>query len=523
MSGVAGDGLCIAPCPRLLCHRGCMNEPNHDSLAHRPNPISRFRAKTLRLRIHPLEIALLVIISLHLIFIAWALGGMRLWTQQISFGLALTGFVIALLPRSYTEEHSGSTPFQLYSWPKLLRFPLFWLGLAFLGLITVQAFNPAWVYTLLPDKKGWWFMANAPHISWLPAGVSVPFNHGAGPARALLIYSSVWLTVCSAWIGFTRRRTLQFAFVVVAFNGLAVASLGLAQRFFPSTEMFWSFSPPSGAVFFASFIYKNHAAGYLNLTLAVACGLAGWFYFRGLRRLEKSSPTGVFIFLATAIAVSLLTSYARGSTIVMLIFLSLTIGLFIYRQIKAPAEDRRPIVMAVLVIFFGVFLKTGVDALNTGQAWTRLTAAFNDTDSSLRLRQVATEASVDMLQHHWLLGVGAGGFRYIFPIFLQKYPEISSVGFWEFAHNDWVQFPIEFGVPGILLILSMAGYLGLFMLKNRAWENPLCVSVLLGIGLTVGHARWEFLFYCPAILLTACVLLALTARWAEFEENNRQG
>jgi O-antigen ligase len=499
-----------------------MNEPSHDSLAHRPDPISRFRTKTLRRRIHPLELTLLVVISLHLVFIAWALGGMRLWGQQISFGLAVTGFVIALLPRNYTEEHSGSTPFRLYSWPKLVRFPLFWLGLTFLSLITVQAFNVAWIYTLVPDKKGWWFMANAPHIAWLPAGVSVPFNHGAGPERALLIYAAVWLTVCSAWIGFTRRRTLQYAFVVVAFNGFALAGLGLAQRFLASTEMFWSWTPPNNA-FFASFIYKNHAAGYLNLTLAVACGLAGWFYLRGLRRLEKSSPSGLFVFLATAIAVGVLISYARGSTIAMLAFLSLSIGLFIHRQVTAPAEDRRPVVLVVLIIFFGVFLKTGLDALNTGQAWTRLTSAFSDADGSFKAREIATDASLDMLREHWLLGVGAGGFRYLYPNYVQKYPEISSAGFWEFAHNDWVQFPIEFGVPGILLILGMAGYLGFFSLKNRAWENPLCVSILLGLSLTLGHARWEFLFYCPAILLTACVLLALTARWAEFEENNRQG
>ncbi|MBC7366773.1 MAG: O-antigen ligase family protein [Undibacterium sp.] len=500
-----------------------MNEPVHDPSARRHNPIDRFRAKSHRLQIHPSEIVLLVVVSLHLVFIAWAFGGMRLWAQQISFGLAAIGFVIALLPRNYTEEHSGLTPFRLYIWPKLIRFPLFWLGLAFLSLIVIQIYNPAWIYTLTPDKKGW-FMADAAHIAWLPAGVSVPFNHGAGPVRALLIYAAVWLTVCSAWIGFTRRRTLQFAFVVVAFNGFALAGLGLAQRFFPSPEMFWSWTPPANNSFFASFIYKNHAAGYLNLTLAVACGLAGWFYLRGLRRLEKSNPAGLFVFIATTIAVSVLISYARGSTIAMLTFLSLLIGIFLYQQIKAPAEDRRPVVLGVLIIFFGVFLKTGLDALNSGQAWTRLSSAFSDSDGSFKARQIATEASVDMLRDHWHSGVGAGGYRYLFPNYQQHYPEIFTVGggrvFWEFAHNDWVQFPIEFGVPGILLIVAMAGYLGGFMLKNRAWENPLCASLLLGLGLTLAHARWEFLFYCPAILLTACVVFALAARWAEFEENN---
>lgn len=81
-------------------------------------PLEHFRAKTKRLKIHPLEILLLWVVAVHLVFLPWALGGMRLWGQLISLSLAGTSFAIALIPRHYTEEHTGANSFRLFTWPR---------------------------------------------------------------------------------------------------------------------------------------------------------------------------------------------------------------------------------------------------------------------------------------------------------------------------------------------------------------------------------------------------------------------
>ena len=70
--------------------------------------MDHFRAKTKRLKIHPLEHAVLWIVSAHLVFLPWAIGAMALWGQFVSLGFAVVGFAFALLPRSYSEEHTGS-------------------------------------------------------------------------------------------------------------------------------------------------------------------------------------------------------------------------------------------------------------------------------------------------------------------------------------------------------------------------------------------------------------------------------
>src|SRR6185295_8690372 len=135
--------------------------------------------------------------------------------------------------------------------------------------------------------------------------------------------------------------------------------------------------------FFSSFVYKNHAGAYLVLTLAVACGLAAWYYLRGLRRMEKSNPAGVFAFFTTCIAVSVLVSYARGATLIMLIYLCLSVAAFLLHQFLVPSENRKPIIAVVLILLFGFFLKTGLEALQSHIAWDRLAAGMTEKDASL--------------------------------------------------------------------------------------------------------------------------------------------
>src|SRR4051812_11591005 len=82
-------------------------------------PLDKFRAKTIRVKVHPVELACLWVVCAHLVFLPWALGGMHPWAHFTSLALAVLGFGIALLPRNYTEEYTGSGRFRLLTWPKL--------------------------------------------------------------------------------------------------------------------------------------------------------------------------------------------------------------------------------------------------------------------------------------------------------------------------------------------------------------------------------------------------------------------
>ncbi len=485
--------------------------------SERQKPLEHFRARSRRHALHPGERWLLGIIGVHLVFLPWALGAMRPWAQGISLGLAVAGFVVALIPRNYTEAHTGGPAFRLLLFPKLLRFPIFWLGLGLLGLVGIQASNPAWAY--VTGNGGWW-MQGIEHRGWLPAGVDVPFERW-GPVRMLMIYGSAWLTVCSIWVGFTRRRTVQLLFIGLAANGLLLAILGVAQQLVPNGKIYWLVTSQN-ASFFSSFVYKNHAGAYLDLMLALSCGIAAWYYVRGLRRLDKSTPSGVFVFFATCIAVGILTSYARGATLVMLVFLFVCLVAFAAHQFLARNETSSRVVAVALVLIFGFFLKTGLEAVRSHEAWDRLRRGVMRQDLSLEYRERATRAALEMLGENWQRGVGAGSFRFLFPIYQHRHPELVANNgarmFWEHAHNDVVQFPIELGAAGMGLILLSGAYWIVRLTRSSFWENPLTAAVVFGALLLVAYSWWDFPFQNPAILITWCALWPAVARWAEFEE-----
>jgi hypothetical protein len=496
---------------------GKLSEPRTSELTEFQKPLDAFRSTTRRSKIHPLEVAALWVVCAHLVFLPWALGGMRVWAQVPSFALGAVSLLLALLPRNYTDEHTGANSFRLIMWPKLVKFPIFWTGIALLGYIILQALNPAWMYET--GAKGWW-MRKIEAKSWLPTGVVAPFEKW-NQWRMFIIYASSWMTVCTIWIAFTRRRTVQLFLVTLAVNGLLVAMLGVAQRITKAGKIYWFFESPNPA-FFSSFIYKNHGAAYLDIILAITCGLASWFYVRGLRRLEKSNPSGVLAFFATCIGVAVLISYARGATLVMLGFLLACIGAFVVHQFMVPKVSRRPVAAIMLVFVFGSFLKTGLEALRSGEAWDRLKQGISRNDTSLAARERVTAAALEMLREQGNKGIGAGSFRFLFPIYQHRHPmlvaDADGPWFWEHAHNDIVQFPIELGALGCGMLVFGAGYWVVALARAYFWENPLSATLVFGASLLVVYAWWDFPFQCPAILITWSALWPAATMWARFEE-----
>jgi O-antigen ligase len=170
---------------------------------------------------------------------------------------------------------------------------------------------------------------------------------------------------------------------------------------------------------------------------------------------------------------------------------------------------------------FIVFVAVVFRYLDFSEIWGRwdMIATQGSREVSVHSRVLVRDAAIDMLKTQGLRGVGAGGFRYLFPEYVQNYPEIYEGGtlYWEHAHCDWLEFPIELGLAGDLLILGGAGWWIAFFVRRRAFWNALAVPLLLGCLQTVIHAGFDFPFQCPAILVTWCMIVAIAGRWIELE------
>jgi len=472
------------------------------------------------LPLHPAEKKLLFVVGANLCFLPWALGTMHPWSQISSFSLSTLGLAVALHPRDYVGSSAdGNESYRLVLWPKLVRFPIFWMGLALLLLVLVQAANSSWRY--VQTSKAWWLVRTG-DVWWMPGSVKVPsfrFNIW----WQFVIYSAVWMLVCSIWVGLTRRRSLRVLLGVIVANGLALGILLAFQRVTDNHYIPWPLTALTRNRLMASFISANHAGAYFTLTVFCAIALATWFFDDGKRSLAKSTPSGVFGFAALVLGGAVFFTLSRGASLTLVVVSAVFAGwIALRRNVRPNAIGVSPVVITIILVgfIFSAYVATrNLEISDIYNRWESI-AVHGTAESSVRTRAMARAAATTMLHDHWLRGVGAGCFRYLFPEYVKLYPEIyeGSNLFWEHAHCDWLEIPIELGLIGDLILVLGLGWWVRYFIRHRVLWHPLAMPALIGCLPTLIHACFDFPFQCPAILATWCVMITMAGKWVEIDD-----
>ncbi len=470
-----------------------------------------------RAPLHPLERWFLGIVLPELVFLPWAFGTMHVWSQCLALGFGVLALGVALWPRFYSVDLTEGPEFHLRSWPRLIRFPLFWLGLALLAYIGLQASNPSWVWERSATQ---WWLRRVDDTPWLPTSVDTPFER-FDIWRQFIIYTATWLTASGLWIGITRRKSLHILLGTLVANGCVLGLVGFVHKASGASKVLWLREFPE-AISFASFVYRNHAGAYFGLLSFVALGLAVWHFFEGRKRMARSTPTAVWLIAALLLVFAVVFSLSRGAIISVTVFgLAALIAVVILRFTSAT-RSTVPTIVPVLVAL-GVIGTVGwmIRQIDFSEVYYRFEALskLQANDPSVISRQLARQAAVEMLGEHWQRGVGAGGFSYLFPEYIKGKPLIYEGGrvFWEHAHNDWLEVPIELGLTGVLLLAAGAAWVGSTWWRMRGWRHPVGLMIALGAGQVLAHAVMDFPFQNPAILVTWWALLIIGLRWLELD------
>jgi hypothetical protein len=464
------------------------------------------------------EIWLLVLVGGNLVVTPWAFGGMVVWSQVLSLVLGVMALIVALR----TVDTAG----QNQSRRRLLRFPLFWLGLIYFAFVVTQILNPAWRYRVVGES---WQLVGTPYTHWLPHGIGGTPYTMMNAWRVLMIHGAVWLTLCALWVGITRRKSARLLLALIAGNGAVVAMVFLLQRLTGTNHILWLWKPPAD-YFVAAFVYKNHAGVFLDLILAGCLGLAAWHSAHAQREMKKSHPGILFLFLALLVFVALLFTYARAATLcgiaIVIAAAFIAGGGLILRPVRAMPGS----VLAVLVLLAVGFLGVCAISLNPENVWERFSRLLKEDEAlSITARQIARHATVEMAQDSLWVGHGAGGFRFLFPRYQQRYPQIYEMGrgptgphfFWEHAHNDYAEGLAEYGLFGVVLGLTTVTCLFVALGRARIYHHPGLLAVLAGPAAVLVNAAVDFPFQNPAVLLTATGTVVLVTRWAQLEPKSR--
>lgn len=478
------------------------------------------RRRTISQREHWLAVTLALAVCIP----PWLLGGMRWWQQLIFLGLALVPFVLSLIP----DATCGSKE----RFIRLIKFPIFWLGLIFLAYIAIGALNHSWEYTLTDFGKKWRMerVHSTKYIHWLPNGVEAPFVN-MNPWRVVILYLTGLLLVCAAWVGLTRKRSVFLILGIIAANAFLLALLGILQKLGSTELIYWTYEPANPR-FFSTFHYRNHCGAYLYLGLAASLSAAFYHWRRMRDEALTSSPAPMFLFCALVIMGALLFASSRGGILFGGFVCGVALLTFIFTAFTHGKQGLVTIgVLSIVIAACGYFawpvmqralpeIKERLEATEEGLTQMKGSTQFE------RQRQQMTKVTLEMWRERTWLGWGAGSYRFMFPKFQVKYPELYYFN-WNpdkmksrpnyklrhqsinYPHNDWVQSLAEYGIVGSAILVMILGYWFVQPLRYLLALSAEVLVLYAGAVAIVVHSFVDFLTWNPPVLFLFVTLLAL--------------
>lgn len=216
--------------------------------------------------------------------------------------------------------------------------------------------------------------------------------------------------------------------------GFIMAVFGPLQLFTSGGKIFWLYSVPYANVAIGPFQATNEYAAFIELLLPVALtsvfsDRAEWRVFHGL----AAAVMYASVFVATSRSGFVLT------TAEVLLVPLLAAG-------RAGLARRRMLAYGALFLVMLVVL-----AFAAGP--DRLLAKLQHRDPWAGRLQYA-EASLRMIPDRPLMGFGMGNWPTAYP----AYAVFDDGLFVAAAHNDWLQWTVEGGVPFLLLMLTVAAW-----------------------------------------------------------------
>lgn len=269
-------------------------------------------------------------------------------------------------------------------------------------------------------------------------------------------------------------RALALSGCITAAAALGLTVLGFQPLFAPKLP----------------FVNRNHLAGLLNLTAFVSLGFA--LRERGERRLGwvaafALSTLGIF------------ASLSRGGAAAY--FFGLAV--FVVRYFtggRRRAAGRAPVLAGILALVVGLagFLALGPLSQRVASA-----AAAGSEEFKTRLWPAAVEICHDFP----LTGIGRGAFATVFPSFR------TDPATFTYSHleNEWLQLPIELGIPVAALLLAVLWWVWLRAAIRADLTSPE-VGVLAGVAAIGAAVIVDFSTELLGVAVPLSVSLGLLAR-----------
>jgi len=411
------------------------------------------------------------------------LGANRIWASSSIEVLVFSVFLIHLL--AVLRSGCRLLP-PRFSWPVMVPLVVvaLWLLLQLIpGLGTVFS-RPTETLSLDPSLT---------HIMFLKT-------------LAFMFFS--WLVFCYVS---DSRRLYHFAIAVVItglFQGVYAAWLNLNPDM--SSPIF---DVPYSDRAEGTFMYQNQLANFLALSLSIGIGVlisqlslngSGeqlWRKARGIAQMILSPKMVIRLSLIIMIIALILTRSRMGNSAFFMALASVSIFAFFF-------YNRKPKHLRLLIVSFFI-----LDLILIGAIFgvEKVKQRLVETSLASETRDEVIRDSLPIIAQHPIFGTGGGSYYSTFP----SYHPVPYSGFYDHAHNDYIQFAVELGLP-------MTALLGLMMLYClwRSFKTmvkrrtPLYQGISFGCAMAIVHmllhSTVDFSLQSPAIGLLFISILSLS-------------
>lgn len=330
-----------------------------------------------------------------------------------------------------------------------LRWPLSLLA-ALASIMALQLLPlPPSVWTALPGRGLYADIAKeaAIPLTYRPLTLS--------PSRTLNALFSLSVPVAAVLIFAVQDKLRQRQVFTVLLVACAASALWAVGQMAGSAQgPLYTYNVTNNGYPVGLLANRNHQAFILSILIL----LIGHRARRPLMEGKMSVVQGVVLAAATMLVIALvLMAGSRAGLILTALALAFSV-LLILRGTGVTFTRKARIIG--LTLGFGALsaLIAATVLLSRAEAIAR----FSENDALADNRFERLAIVLEMLRDHWLLGIGLGSFEGLF----KRYEDIEVLTpfIYNQAHNDWLQFPIEGGVPSIAVLAAAT-----FWLLWRGW------------------------------------------------------
>jgi O-antigen ligase len=364
-------------------------------------------------------------------------------------------------------------------------------------------------------------------IQWL-TGISTD------PGRTLhylmlgIGYSLLFILIVGLF--YTRKRltllagTLVVSATLQGFYGSLMTLSGIEWLFFVPKDSYFGVAT-------GTFVNRNHLAGYLVMTLGVGIGLllalrdGAPFRWTSLLEMLMGPKARLRLGLVIMVIALVMTRSRMGNTA---FFASLMILGALFILLNKENRLRNSLILASLIVIDVLVISQffGLDKLKDRLVNTRVENVMDGEQIIAR----KNELRLDVFDYAWVqfmerpvFGFGAGSFESSF----QRYPGPEVPLHYDHAHNDYLQFAIEYGLIGFVLLGGFV-LLALYHALKALWRRESWYRSGMGFGAAMGilgiliHSSTDFNLQIPANAATFVTLCAMAVLAGQHRKTRRR-